>query len=364
MNRPVLKIGNKCAKLPLIQGGMGIGVSLSGLAGAVAKEGGVGILSAAQIGFREPDFGRDAKSANLRAIADEMEKARRIAGPDSQGLIGYNIMVATKDYPDYVTAAAKAGADVIISGAGLPISLPEYVAGYGTKIAPIVSSEKAARVILKMWDRKYHRTADFLVIEGPHAGGHLGFSPEELTHIYDDGYPAKYDAEIRNIIACASLYGEKYHVRIPVIVAGGIMNHEQAEHAFALGADGVQAATPFVTTKECDAHPAFKQAYLAASAEDIEIIKSPVGMPGRAIHNAFLERISQEKETITRCFRCLEKCNPAAAPYCITRALIRAVQGDVENGLVFCGDNAAYLKEITSVHDVICSILPPPNQTN
>ncbi len=357
MDRKGLQLGEKYAKLPLIQGGMGVGVSLSRLAGAVAAEGGIGIISTAQIGYREPDFYTDPKSANLRVMKEELEKARALAGPDAPGLVGFNIMVATKEYPDYVRTGAAAGADVIISGAGLPVSMPEYVEGYDTKIAPIVSSEKAARIILRLWDRSYHRTADFLVIENAHAGGHLGFSAEQLSHLYEEGYEEKYDSEIRRIIACAAEFAEKYHTRIPVVLAGGIMNREQADHAFALGANGIQVATPFVATTECDAADAFKEAYIKASADDIQIIKSPVGMPGRAIRNPFLERISKEKEPITKCFRCLEKCDPSKAPYCITRALIRAVEGDVENGLVFCGDNVQYLNQITTVRDVIQSIL-------
>lgn len=356
MNKKQLRIGDKAAALPLIQGGMGVGVSLSGLAGAVAKEGGIGIISTAQIGFREPDFDQDAKKANLRAMVTELKKAREIASnPDGScsGLIGYNIMVATHDYEDYVRTAARAGADVIISGAGLPVSMPEYVEGTDTKIAPIVSSEKAARIILKMWDKHYRRTADFLVIEGAHAGGHLGFSRGDLEHLYDDDFDRNYDLEIQKIIACAGTYAEKYSVDIPVIVAGGIMTSEQVQHALSLGADGVQVATPFVTTEECDAALKFKQAYVNARNEDIEIVVSPVGMPARAIRNPFLERVRQAKENITKCYRCLEKCSPKEAPYCITQALIRAVQGDVENGLIFCGDNAQYLTGITTVPEVI-----------
>lgn len=361
MDTKALYIGNKTAKLPLIQGGMGVGVSLAGLAGAVAKEGGIGIISTAQIGFREPDFETDSKKANLRAMAAELRKARALAaGTDGrcEGLLGFNIMVATRDYRDYVQAAVSAGADVIISGAGLPVDMPGYVEGSDTKIAPVVSSEKAARLILKMWDRRYHRTADFLVVEGAHAGGHLGFSRETLDRIQEDGFDAAYDLEIRRIIACADTYARKYGVRIPVIVAGGIMNAAHVRHALSLGAAGVQVATPFVVTEECDAAEAFKQAYVRARAEDIEIVTSPVGMPARAIHNPFLENVRQGPEQIRRCYRCLEKCSPKTAPYCITRALIRAVQGDVENGLIFCGDNAAHLTRITTVADVVRTLFP------
>lgn len=335
---------------------MGVGVSLSGLAGAVAKAGGIGIISSAQIGFREPDFATDSKAANLRAMVKELESARKKAvGEDGScdGLIGFNIMVALNDYGEYVHTAAMAGADVIISGAGLPMDMPRYVEGTDTKIAPIVSSEKAARLILKSWDQHYHRTADFLVIENAHAGGHLGFSREQLSHLYEDDYDTAYDLEIRKIISCAEDFDEKYGVQIPVIVAGGIRNAEQTEHILSLGASGIQVATPFVTTEECDAAPAYKQAYVNAQPQDIEIVISPVGMPARAIRNPFLERIKQDRERVTKCYRCLKKCNPAETPYCITGALIRAVEGDTENGLIFCGDNAAYLTEITTVPQVI-----------
>ena len=351
-----LQIGNKIARLPLIQGGMGVGVSLSRLAGAVAKAGGVGIISTAQIGFEEPGFAEDSKTANLRAMRQELEKARTIARDvDGRcpGLVGFNIMVATRDYEDYVRTAADAGADVIISGAGLPVDMPAYVEGTDTKIAPIVSSEKAARIILKRWDKRFHRTADFLVIEGAHAGGHLGFSKEQLSHLYESDYDSQYDEEIRRIITCAKEYADKYQTSIPVVVAGGIMNENQVRHVLELGADGIQVATPFVTTEECDAADAFKQAYVDARPEDIEIVTSPVGMPARAIHNPFLEKISHGKECITKCYRCLEKCNPKEAPYCITQALIRAVKGDVNDGLIFCGDNAAYLDHIGTVPEVI-----------
>ncbi len=361
MKRQTLCIGNKTAKLPLIQGGMGVGVSLSGLAGAVAKEGGIGIISTAQIGYREPDFEQDPKKANLRTLRAELKKARAIAKKADgtcDGLLGFNIMVATRDYEDYVRAAAAAGADVIISGAGLPVDLPQYVEGTDTRIAPIVSSEKAARLLLKNWDRHYHRTADFLVIEGAHAGGHLGFSREQLAHLKEEHFDSDYDQEIRRILACVNGFAEKYGVHIPVIVAGGIMDAASVDHMLSLGAAGVQVATPFVTTKECDAALPFKQAYIDARPEDIEITQSPVGMPARAIRNAFLEKMKQGKESISRCYRCLEKCSPKTAPYCITQALIRAVEGDTDNGLIFCGDNAGALTQITTVKDVIQRLFP------
>ena len=351
------RIGEKTAQLPIIQGGMGVGISRSSLAGAVAREGGVGVISTAQIGYDEEGFEQDQAKCNRIAIGKHVKKAKEIAG--GRGLVGVNIMVALKHYEEHVRESVKAGADVIISGAGLPMDLPKLVSEKsGTKIAPIVSSRRAANLILKMWAHRYDRTADFIVIEGPKAGGHLGFSREELAHLYEPDYEANYDDEIRRIIACVHEYGEKYGVHIPVITAGGIMNARQVQHAFALGAEGVQVATPFVTTEECDAAPAYKQAYVNAKKEDIEIVTSPVGMPGRAIHNAFLEKVAQQKEHITHCFRCLEKCNPTQAPYCITQALIRAVEGDVENGLIFCGDNVQYLDHIGTVEEVVHALFP------
>lgn len=355
-----LNIGDLTAKLPIIQGGMGVGISLSSLAGAVAREGGVGLISTAQIGFREPDFAEDSQKANLRAIVKEFEKARKIA---PEGIIGFNIMVATKNYAEYVKTAVKAGADLIVSGAGLPIKLPELVAGSKTKIAPIVSSVKSAMVICKMWDRKYNCAPDLVVIEGPLAGGHLGFSREDLTeygvdtpNVSETFKKETYDQEIRGIIALVKEYAEKYKKDIPVVTAGGIYTHEDVMHQMELGADGVQVATRFVTTEECDAPMAYKQAYLDAKEEDIIIVKSPVGMPGRAIRNRFMEEVEAGKTKVERCFRCLEHCDPVKIPYCITRALINAAEGDEEHALVFCGSNAWRSTKMETVHEVMLSL--------
>lgn len=342
MRMKPLHIGELCARIPIIQGGMGVGVSLSRLAGAVAREGGIGIISTAQIGYQEPEFDKNQIEANLKAVKKHLSLAREAA---DGGVVGVNIMVATKEYERYVKAACEAGTDVIISGAGLPVTLPGLVQGFKTKIAPIVSSRKAASVILKTWDRKYRTTADFLVIEGPHAGGHLGFSEEQLQGIDT----MDYDAEIRDILTCKKEYEEKYEREIPVVVAGGIFDQKDIRHAMELGADAVQMATRFVVTEECDASQAYKDAYLNARQEDIVIVKSPVGMPGRAIMNPFLKRVEGQKEAITRCFHCLEHCNPLEAPYCITKALIRAVEGNLNEGLIFCGDQAYRLKEMTTV---------------
>ena len=367
-----LKIGNLVAKHPVIQGGMGVGVSLSSLAGAVAKAGGIGIISTAQIGFKDQDFGKNPMAANLRAIHSELKKAREKA---PQGILGFNIMVATKEYASYVKEAVKAGADVIISGAGLPIDMPKFVAEAEnenggsekkerrTMIAPIVSSVKSALVICRMWDRKYHTAPDFVVVEGPCAGGHLGFSREQLAelgadtdHVAETFDEPAYDKEIRGIIETVKSFAEKYKKHIPVITAGGIFDHKDVLHQFALGAEGIQAATRFVTTEECDADIAYTEAYINAKEEDIVIVKSPVGMPGRAIKNKFLERVAQGPVKVERCFRCLEHCNPAETPYCITKALINAAEGKIDEALLFCGSNAYRCEKIETVPEVMAAL--------
>lgn len=370
-----LVIGDLKIEKPVIQGGMGVGISLHRLAGAVAKAGGMGLISTAQIGFREPDFKTNFVEANLRAIRNEFKKAREIA---PEGAIGFNIMVATKHYDMWVKEAVKAGADAIISGAGLPVSLPEYAeAAYEemkavgkkllrrTKLAPIVSTAKAAMVICKMWDRKYHRVPDFVVVEGPLAGGHLGFSKEQLTQYGADSADveasydqAAYDEEVKAIMKVVKGYEDKYETHIPVVTAGGIYTHEDVKHQFELGAEGVQVATRFVTTKECDAPDAYKQTYIEASKEDIVITQSPVGMPGRAILNPFLKKIKEgERSAIKSCFQCLEHCDIKTIPYCITRALVNAAEGDEDAALLFCGSNAFRSDRIETVEEVMNALL-------
>ena len=341
------KIGDKLTRFPLIQGGMGVGISLGRLAGTVAKEGGIGIISTAQIGYREKDFDRNTAEANQRAILSEMKKARRIS-PD--GIIGYNIMVALKEYASHVKAAVQAGADLIISGAGLPTELPALVSGSKTKIAPIVSTDKSAKVILKYWERKYKRTADLVVIEGPQAGGHLGFHKEEL----DSYTPETYDNEIRKIVQTVKSYAAKFGTEIPVVAAGGIATHEDVKHVLDLGVDGVQVATRFIPTEECDADIRYKEAHLKAKESDIAIVKSPVGMPGRAIMNKFMTRVMNgEQIPHSPCHGCLVKCSPKEIPYCITDGLINAVKGNVDEGLLFCGAKAWKAERLQTVQEVI-----------
>ncbi len=346
MKQKELVIGNLVAKIPLIQGGMGVGVSLSGLAGAVAREGGIGIISTAQIGYREPDYETDPVAANLRAVGTEIRKAKELA---EGGIVGVNIMVATRYYEKYVEAACRAGADLIISGAGLPVELPFLVQDYDVKIAPIVSSVKSASVILKMWERKYNRVPDLVVIEGPKAGGHLGFKPEEVLSFTEE----EYKKEILKIMELVQEYAKKHNKDIPVVAAGGISNAQKVREMMELGLSGVQVASRFVTTYECDASQEFKDAYLKAGKDDIGIVKSPVGMPGRAIQNQFLEDVKNGCKPITKCYQCIKGCTTKDIPYCITKALVNSVRGNVEEGLVFCGANVWEQNKMQSVREVI-----------
>lgn len=295
-----LVIGNLSARLPLIQGGMGVGVSLSKLASAVANEGGIGIISAAQPGFNEIDFDTNTKEANIRALKNEIKKAKEMA---PGGIIGVNIMVAMRDYESFVQASIEAKADIIISGAGLPINLPKLVKGSDIKIAPIVSSGKAAKVICKMWKERYEYLPDFIVVEGPKAGG-----------IYTGNDIAEF---------------------------------------LKLGAAGVQMATRFITTEECDADIEFKNEFLKCSKEDIAYINSPVGMPGRAIKNKFIEDAESGKIKVTKCYGCVKNCNPKTTSYCITKALINSVKGDVDNGLIFSGSNGYKADKIVKVKELV-----------
>ena len=339
-----LKIGNKQSKYPIIQGGMGVGVSLHRLAGNVSKEGGIGVISAADIGYKEPDFEKNPMLANLRAIGSEIKKAREIAGKDK--ILGMNIMVAMQNYAEIVKEAVKQKIDLIISGAGIPKDLPEYVKNSETKIAPIVSSLRCCQLIVKHWIKKYNYVPDMIVIEGPKAGGHLGFKKEEIEE-------SNLEDITKEVVSYVKEVEKEYNKEIPVIAAGGIWDKNDIKKFLDLGADGVQMATRFVTTYECDASDEFKKAYINAKKEDIKIINSPVGMPGRALYNNFIKNTEKARAKIEKCYKCIKTCDIKTTPYCITRALINSVKGNIDNGLVFCGSNVYRAKEIVSVHDLM-----------
>ena len=342
-----IKVGNKTSKYPIIQGGMGVGVSLHRLAGTVSKEGGIGVISMADVGYQEEDFEKNPQEANLRAIGKEIKKAREIAGEDK--ILGVNIMVAMKNYAEIVKECVKQKIDLIISGAGIPKELPEYVKGTQTKIAPIVSSLRCCKLIVQHWMKKYDYVPDMIVIEGTEAGGHLGFKAEELV---EENKP-KLEDITTDIVGYIKEVEQETGKEIPVIAAGGIWDGRDIQKFLALGASGVQMATRFVATYECDASEEFKKAYINAKKEDVKIIKSPVGMPGRAIYNGFIKQTEIQKAKIEKCYQCIKTCNVANTPYCITKALINAAKGNMKEALIFCGSNVDRVKEIVSVHTLM-----------
>lgn len=347
MNLPELTIGNLHARVPIIQGGMGIGISLSGLASAVANAGGIGIISGVQMGFRDPEFRRNAAKANLRAIGKELQRARELS-PD--GIIGMNFMAIDEHYEEYVVEAVKHGVDLIISGAGLPLSLPRLVQGSKTCIVPIVSSERACRLILTSWWKKYQRLPDAVVVEGPLAGGHLGFKLNDLLA----GTNQTLDEILVEVCAYVRDFADKHNTTIPVIAAGGINCYEDVCRVMRLGASGVQVGTEFVTTKECDASDAFKQAYVDAQPQDVKIIKSPTGLAARAVNTDFCKKAYSTGFPISHCFGCMPKiCSPSSSPYCLSQALIDAANGADCGGLVFCGARVGEISKISTVQQII-----------
>ncbi|MCI0473029.1 MAG: nitronate monooxygenase family protein [Ignavibacteria bacterium] len=345
-----LKIGDLLAKLPIIQGGMGVRISLSNLAAAVANEGGIGVIATAGIGLEEPDHGTNFLEASIRALKREIGKVREL----TKGIIGVNIMGALTNYADMVNTCIEEKVDIIFTGAGLPLHLPQFLKKDSTtKLVPIVSSARAAGIISKSWTEKYNYPPDAVVVEGPKAGGHLGFKNEQIN---DSDYIL--EKIIPEVIEALKPYVEKYERLIPVIAAGGIYTGEDIHKFFQLGASGVQMGTRFVSTFECDASEKFKQTYIDATEDDIVIIKSPVGMPGRAIRNKFIDAVEDGKKQPFKCpYHCIKTCDYQTTPYCIAFALSNAYKGKLEHGFAFAGENAHRVTEIISVKELMDTLV-------
>jgi nitronate monooxygenase len=340
-----LKIGNLAIAVPVIQGGMGVGISLSGLAAAVANEGGVGVISSAGLGLLYKEFSENYLEASIHGLKEEIRKARE----KTAGIFGVNVMVAMTNYVDMIKTSIAEKVDILITGAGLPLDLPSFLKKDSiTKLVPIVSSARATKIICEKWKTNYDYLPDAVIVEGPKAGGHLGFKEEQIG---DGNYAL--EKLVPEIVNELRSFEEKYNQSIPLIAAGGIYTGEDINNIMKLGASGVQMATRFVTTNECDASNGFKQAYIDADEKDIEIIKSPVGMPGRAIFSNFIQKVRDGKKQPKKCpFKCIKTCDISKSPYCIIIALINAVKGNFENGFAFAGSNAFRATRISSVKEI------------
>ncbi len=350
MTIPNLKIRDVVARIPIIQGGMGIGISLSGLASAVANEGGIGVIAAAMIGLHESDICSNFKEANIRALRKEIRKAREA----TEGILGVNIMVALTNFADMVRTSIEEGIDIIFAGAGLPLDLPKYLTdGVKTKLVPIISSARAAKAICKRWLLRFDILPDAVVVEGPRAGGHLGFNAAQLQ-----SPDFALEKLIPEVLEAVTVFEEEHNVEIPVIAAGGIYNGADIHKFLQLGAAGVQMATRFVATHECDADIRFKQSYIDARKEDLVIIESPVGMLGRAIRNRFIDDVEEGRKKPFKCpYHCIISCNCSDSPYCIALALVNAKRGNLKRGFAFAGENAYRVDRIVSVKELISSLL-------
>jgi nitronate monooxygenase len=348
MKIPPLDIGDIHVPFPLIQGGMGVRVSLARLAAAVANEGGIGTIASVGLGDIEKSK-TDFDNVCRDALIYEIRRAQSM----TDGPIAVNIMGVLSNARDLVETSVREGIKLIVSGASLPLKLPEMVDDATVKLLPIISSGRAADLVLRTWDKRYARTADAVILEGPLAGGHLGFSFEQLQQ------PEKFSLSVLlpEVLAAVKPFEEKHRRKIPVIAGGGIFTGADIARMLQAGAAGVQMATRFVCTDECEVAPEFKQAYLDAKEEDIVLIHSPVGLPGRAIHNQFLRNIENDTADRLKCpYRCLTTCNIAEARYCIAQALASAYQGDMDKGLVFCGQNAYRMNKIVSVKELMAEL--------
>ena len=321
---------------------MGVCVSKANLASAVANEGAVGVIASVGLG----DFGDYSRSnyseVNKEALRKEIRKARSL----TDGIVGVNVMCALSDYESLVETAVEEKIDMIISGAGLPVNLPLYTRGTDVKLVPIISSVRTFQLICKRWQQRYNCLPDAVVVEGPQAGGHLGYHFDELA---ENKAPS-----LDDILTEVITYANSFATPIPVIAAGGVFDGKDIAHYLKLGAAGVQMATRFVCTEECDVHIDFKKAYLNAKAEDITLIKSPVGLPGRVISNPFVEEIKQGKTIPFAChYKCLRTCDPKTAPYCIAKVLTNAALGKMDEAFAFAGSNAYRCNEIVPVKALI-----------
>lgn len=354
---PRLRIRHLDLPYPIVQGGMGVGVSWDRLAGTVASHGCLGIVSAIGTAYRHPEGvrfveGRPLGPGNLNhgpALRRILSEARERSG--GRGAIGVNILGAIRDFDRVVKESVEGGAQLIFSGAGLPLSLPELVGDAEVALVPIISSARALRIICSAWKRRHGRLPDAVVLEGPESGGHQGFTAEQC------GDPSfALEALLPVVLEERDRWGD-----FPVIVAGGIWDHGDIQRFLALGAGGVQMGTRFVGTLECDAARPFKEVLLQARREDIELMCSPVGMPARGVRTELQRRIESGTAPPIKCIsNCVLPCDQgkgaAKAGYCIADRLSDAQRGRVDSGLFFSGSNGWRLKELVSVRELVAEL--------
>lgn len=354
-----LKIGKHTIKYPIFQGGMGVGISWDNLAGNVSKEGGLGIISCVGTGYyKQMEFveklvaSKPFETINFyskKALNEIFKNARKICG---QSPLGANILYAINDYGRVVRDACEAGANLIVTGAGLPLSMPEFTKNFpDVALVPIVSSAKALRILCKRWEAKHKKVPDAVVVEGPLSGGHQGFS-------YEDCF--KEENKLENIVPQVLEEAKKWG-NIPIIAAGGIWDRMDINRFLALGASGVQMATRFLGTFECDAK-AYREIMPKINEEDIELVKSPVGYPARAIKIGVLQRLKEGNAPKIRCIsNCVSPCNRGveakAVGYCIADSLGAGHRGDMQNGLFFTGANGYRIKKIISVKELFSELV-------
>lgn len=329
--------------VPILQGAMGIGFSLHGLASQVAIQGGGGLIASTEIGFRESDYDKRPLDANLRALKNELVLAfDSVKGYPKRGPIGVNILASTKNYEAYVKAAINGGAEFLVSGGSLPLSLPSLVQGSNIKLIPVISSVRAAKILLKNWSKKYNRYPDAFILEGPGAGAHLGFKMGEVEEQRGAFYSA-----------IGALKRElQMYPSIKLIVAGGIDTKEDCSKVLSCGADGIQMGSRFILTQECDISPSTKSAYLAAENRDITLLESPLGIPARVLRNDLVTALQNGERFQIDCDNCFSNCQGPEASFCIKNALLETAKGNTKDGLLYIGSKGGGRKRLDSVADV------------
>lgn len=356
MDLQALKIGKYKIAKPIVQGGMGVGISWDKLAGTVSREGGLGVISAVGTGYYEDKShvsklvaGRPLDTPDFyskEALHALVKNARKICGDKP---LAANILYAINDYGRVVKDACEAGIDIIITGAGLPTNMPEFTDGYpDVALVPIVSSPKALKIICKRWQKRYNRLPDAVILEGPKSGGHQGFTYEQCTMPQN-----QLENLVKPVVEEAANWGD-----IPVIAAGGVWDKNDIEEMISLGASGVQMGTRFIGTFECDAHQNLKNVLLDAKKEDIGLFASPVGYPAQGIRTNLTKLIENKEGPAIKCIsNCVAPCNRGVEAkevgFCIADRLSDAYEGNLETGMFFSGTNGYRLDKIISVKELM-----------